>query len=402
MKSRAKYLLAPLFHYALPSGELTWTQGMNDWSEIFNVPVGYENIQGDWVHPNPSTFTHQIQQSCTGTVLLEGSYTGPNGPVWEALESFTGCLGFIPPLYDVNLSSLTDPAAYNGAVSSMYEQLRGNIDLSIDLGTLSQTARMIEKVTSAVHRTIRLDPRALASWRNAYHDLTSSRRPHRSRRQLRALADNYLEYQYGWKLLVEEAYDVVKRLMAPERTIFVSSGKGKSKDVSLHHELVRYGSTGLAVAQVRRTRTERVEVTAMFVISPSVLTALAGYTSLNPISIVWELIPFSFVVDWFVDVGGYIRNVENACIYGSDFDHGYVTRSVRVQTKVDSYANITSPDVRTFANLSQGSNVHIWKERQVLLSAPFPEVPRVHPSLGSGRLLNAAALLGQFIKRVPA
>jgi hypothetical protein len=136
---------------------------------------------------------------------------------------------------------------------------------------------------------------------------------------------------------------------------------------------------------------------AQFSFTTSALDSLAGFSSLNPVSIVWELTPYSFVVDWFVDVGGYLRNFETACLYGSDFVAGYVDRSLIAEVSETNSQHDRSADGSYF-NLETRGYTRVTKfQRTVLTSVPFPKAPRFDPKLGSSRLVSAAALLGQMV-----
>jgi len=125
---------------------------------------------------------------------------------------------------------------------------------------------------------------------------------------------------------------------------------------------------------------------------------LANLTSLNPASIAWELTPFSFVVDWFFDVGGYLRALETALIYGSLFVDGFILRSYRNwgECRIDSRKDYGSD---TF-NIYQGSGTYqkTRYERAPLLGYPFPKLPVFKADLSSAQLLNAAALLSQHLR----
>lgn len=129
----------------------------------------------------------------------------------------------------------------------------------------------------------------------------------------------------------------------------------------------------------------------------------AGFTSLNPVSIAWELLPYSFVVDWFFNVGNYVRNLETALLYGGDFVDGYMTKVSYAQMKMVpkrySYPKGSGTGLVscTFDAKSEAYLVNF--NRSILTSSPTPEVPSFRADLGSARLLNAAALLAVLLKK---
>jgi hypothetical protein len=56
--------------------------------------------------------------------------------------------------------------------------------------------------------------------------------------------------------------------------------------------------------------------------NPTLFT-LSQYGLTNPLAVAWELVPLSFVVDWFVSVGSFIRSIQRPM--GLNFDWGYIT-----------------------------------------------------------------------------
>lgn len=131
---------------------------------------------------------------------------------------------------------------------------------------------------------------------------------------LRVLADNWLEYSFGWKPLVEDIYSAVNHFQNPVKSI---RPRGSTKDSRVMIQtntgtptlgnLVQ--SNGLIFAK------QGCEVT---VDNPNLY--LANKLGLvNPATVVWELIPFSFVVDWFANVGEFLSS-------GTDFYGLTVTR----------------------------------------------------------------------------
>jgi hypothetical protein len=136
----------------------------------------------------------------------------------------------------------------------------------------------------------------------------------------------------------------------------------------------------------------------LFRIPESRLLEFAGYTSLNPASIGWELLPWSFVADWVVDVGGYLRNLENAWLYGSAFAGGYSTETILARTFGKFSYSYGSSGSLIVCEADGGYQEYIYKRRQVLTGIPIPRVPRVDIQLGAQRLLASAALLSQFLK----
>jgi hypothetical protein len=137
------------------------------------------------------------------------------------------------------------------------------------------------------------------------------------------------------------------------------------------------------------------------VIPQNSMTWAARWYSLNPVSIAWELMPFSFVVDWFMNVGDYLRNLESQLIYSRFFATGYKSQRFSVLTRQEAYRNGQTSSGTTHISWGghyQATAFDRYMKRVVLTD--FPSVPplRWNPNLGSARLLNAAALLSTALQ----
>jgi hypothetical protein len=135
-------------------------------------------------------------------------------------------------------------------------------------------------------------------------------------------------------------------------------------------------------------------------VPPSNTFNVSRWGSLNPLSIAWELTTLSFVVDWLYDVGGYLRSLETAMLYNSNFHSGYYTQLWAHQGSWNGKAYTRVYSSGTYYAEMQG--VSSWKytrfSRNVLGSYPLPRAPAFKIDLGSERLLSAAALLAQHLR----
>jgi hypothetical protein len=123
----------------------------------------------------------------------------------------------------------------------------------------------------------------------------------------------------------------------------------------------------------------------------------ARWSSLNPLSIAWELAPLSFVVDYFVDIGDYLRNVETALLYNANFVGGYTSRLMRWECSYGgpvSVQDVSNVDqIGSFRTNVKAKVTAISFQRSVMTSYPFPYVPKFQAQLGSYRLATLASLL---------
>jgi hypothetical protein len=263
---------------------------------------------------------------------------------------------------------------YNEALAKLYSQMRGEIDLSIDL------------IQS--HQTVELCDKGVKLLKNMGTALLNIRRSNPKK-----WANAWLEYQYGLKPTLSTIYDSFKRVMTNEDGYFKL--KSTSQQHTSYQGVVDLG--GGLKRYIRQELQQRCRLLAEFNVKADRIAQLAGYTSLNPVSIVWEAIPYSFVADWFIDVGGYLRSYESACIYSPNFlggvsVEGYLLRSYAEQRGVQDLG-LGAKHIEDM----QGLRYESGKRRVVLSGPPIPKMPQLNPSLGSSRLISAASLLAQRV-----
>lgn len=133
-------------------------------------------------------------------------------------------------------------------------------------------------------------PRRGRFYNNAYGVLTP-----------KDLADRWLELQYGWKPLLSDTYEACKayeaRTSRPKSQRFTKQGtKSGTQDV-----LGAVAKDRIKLSQKRRL-SYSYERTEML----SLPRSMGLY---DPLSLAWEVLPWSFVVDWFVPIGTYLQNL---------------------------------------------------------------------------------------------
>jgi hypothetical protein len=148
---------------------------------------------------------------------------------------------------------------------------------------------------------------------------------------------------------------------------------------------------------LRGSMEQRGELMTQWRIPPSRLLDLAKWSSFNPASVTWELLPYSFVVDWFVDVGGYLRDLESAFLYQSSFVRGYFTHT----RKYDMHHNVSEERRNGMQSTIGVYEAHLYnvEKRRSTLDGAFPKAPTFRPKLGWQRLVSAAGLLAGFLGR---
>lgn len=108
----------------------------------------------------------------------------------------------------------------------------------------------------------------------------------------------WLEFTFGWSPLIGDIYNAVDVLQTAFPTVPIRGSATDSRSTTQVFRPNWYRLT-TAKAQCRL-------VADLVVTNPNLLLA-NQLGLLNPAAVVWDLVPFSFVVDWFLPVGKFIR-----------------------------------------------------------------------------------------------
>lgn len=324
------------------------------------------SVDGDHVNPNPFSWSYFKARPIIGSSTYH--------PAFAARFDNDGVIEFVPD--DLHyVDPRTDPNLYNRALDDFYERLRGGVDLSIDFAQAAQTHRMF----NATDRIVQLT-KGFSRKLKGVTSLTSSL---------------YLEYVYGLKPLVQTIYET--GVMILEASIRPTRITGRARnDIAASGQFPFVTQFNGSDPKGKTITASGFEGVKIYVWCSTNSLQVGNFTSMNPLSIGWELVPYSFVVDWMFDMGGYLRSWESAIASGGQFVRGCV-----------STLNVVNREAKVLAVYPNGSasgNGSYQEKsfvRTILHAMPIPQPPQFYADLGSQRLLNAAALLGVLLGRNP-
>lgn len=298
--------------------------------------------------------------------------------------SATGCFGYpgvdlsLPPNFDLEL------------ISDLVSQIRGsdfNLGVSLaegkeSLGTIVNAATRIRLgLTSLKRGHFEEIPGALGIGLN---DPRSGPANQAARRHARTgnLTGAWLEYQYGWRPLVNDVYEASKALafenVQPQR----KSYRAKKHYV---HRYDNPNASAYGWDQVKAITKK--QIIARFTEDPLTTAERLGLT--NPSLILWELVPYSFVVDWFAPIGSYLetRSLASSLVGGN-----FV-----VSTKIESwFSGLTGASVQITGGESMFFHeVRFQREIQGALAVPPPKLD-LSGSFSWKRAVSALSLLNNL------
>lgn len=212
--------------------------------------------------------------------------------------------------------------------------------------------------------------------------------PHKRGKE--GLASNWLAYRYGWIPLLSDVDGAVDALTRPAMSGVMGFARCKRP------YMIEKSYTATGFKSVVRV-TGFVSAGVYYELKNSTDFTSLGLT--NPYEVVWELVPYSFVVDWFIPIGKALSALDA-------FDNVTVLASFvnkRYRSEVTNYYNKLSPDgYYRYAGQAQCSkNGMIRTVDNYGGSVVTTQIPRVgfNMDLLLPRVLDGIALLSGIFKR---
>lgn len=294
--------------------------------------------------------------------------------------------------YDNSMNLGTDFAELGETVSSLTSALgrfasaykamkKGKVRESIHKILGYPSSRPTPTVRSRIPRHLR----GVASSEHVKH--TQSR----LRKGSLTAASAWLEFSYAWAPLIGTIYDYAgvaqnglgKPHLITMRSSISRSYSGQKTGINRYEKVIRSGGTvSIRVGAVYNIR----------VVNPKV-AALDHLGLLNPLVPAWELVPLSFVADWFLPIGDTIRSL--TAFAGCSVDASLSSKVVRDTVCVcykstDWYWRLLDTAKRT-------SHYETFK-REVVSPVIGLSFDDLSPRLGTNRLASAASLLTQLLR----
>lgn len=194
----------------------------------------------------------------------------------------------------------------NSAVNRLFRQFYGSeSELGVFIGEARKSLGMVVNRVTWIRQLVQAI-RKLNFRRVATMLRTSVKRARDiCRKALRDFASVWLEISYGWLPAVNDIYaasEVLSRTF-PSSLPVSSYARGSSDRVYSYDE-----SYGRGEESVKLSFGVSCHANIRVIDPNAFLAARLGLR--NPTAVAWELVPFSFVVDWFLKVGELIANLD--------------------------------------------------------------------------------------------
>jgi len=335
--------------------------------------------------------------SCSSPVKhKETDYPSPSSLQLQ----FGSASKFYPPATILTQSDID--SALSIAATAAWSDCRNNsADVLQDIAEYRQTLGLLKEPLGRTHQYLR------SVWSSKLGRSAAGRALRGSAIATRWASDMWLRYRFGVRPLigtVEGVAEALKRDNAKHRR----TARGKSTVSSTYVEtgVLQYPGTALGGCRSSWTRTHTDEVTVRCGVLLEEAVDFAGSIGVDAsglLALPWELLPYSFVADWFANTGTYLASVIPY----------YTKRPLqtwhsieRVRTVTVRYHDSYIP-ISTTATLNRGaSEFYTFTEKTYSRAAgiPGPSItfrPKaVEGVVNSLRLVDSFALISNLIGKL--
>jgi hypothetical protein len=343
-------------------------------------------------------FKYKAFNSVAGTSPVE--HYGPMGYSAASTDFYYGSDGTGRyPRTSVNLVNRAE-------VECMNKIKEGVVNLAESLATLDQTLTMLFKAVVTLRKAISAARKgdwvgandaifgfgAQRGWvprsgrfrrRRAFARWKYTQR--RSRREYaNGVSSRWLEYIYGWKPLIQDIMGLLALAQGQNKMLpMVTATRRLEESDPLPARLPL--STG-RTAELSGERTNGVFVRIDVALSNPGLALLDQLGMLNPAALAWELIPFSFVLDWLIPIGACLNALTAS--FGTSFKGMSTTTYTRMKAK-ERWSQYFWPGDGSLISCEIHSKV--WN-RVIYASMPLPRLYMKSPFTSLTRAATAVAL----------
>lgn len=208
-------------------------------------------------------------------------------------------------------------------------------------------------------------------------------------------ADYTLEVQFGWRQLIADIVGIAQHLESGLRNehMYVYGKAGAKSASPVYHvrkNIYTWGNVGDAV--VNGTNEEFHSMVLIFKVQSPVRALLSQLGLTNPAVLAWDVIPWSFVVNWVIPIGDWLESLD--ATVGLSYVGGTYSRGNRCEGGTISVtpSNVAGMDG---SGIGEGEFSYFFYERSVIDPYVSPFYVKNPFRGGIVRAITATALVAQ-------
>jgi len=303
-----------------------------------------------------------VEESCEGSLY------------WESSRNSDGDIHYVnqrwrPDHLEYQLPVNTE-ALVQAAAARVYAS--GHDTLTF-LSELSKTRKMVFELPGKIRQLIRKE--GLRSWRD--------------------VSNIWLEGRMGWRPLIYDLEDIrgAVTALAENKRERVSERVGTSiyLEVESNREIPFYFPGSVQMGYITVYTTTKVEGSVR---AQVVADFLPPSFQFNPAVTAWELVPFSFIIDWIIGVGTALEAISLAVVAPRRFaSYGYQLL-VTTEQEVVSARALTGRILRSCSG--QGKRTTLLKTRT---PTSIPYLPQINVKMDNYKVADLLAILNNVSRR---
>jgi len=273
-------------------------------------------------------------------------------------------------------------------LGKLREKVAGSdFNAGVFLGEGREALKMIATNATKIYKAYKAARKG--NFATAAYELTGSNKTVR-----KSLANNWLELQYGWLPLLKDIKGGAEFLSHHFTTPMVFRVVVQPKEKVTLNACTCGSPT--SYGYMNSPLTERGRILAL--LKEKDIVTLSGL--LDPASVAWELLPYSFVIDWFIPIGNYLQARGLAQGLTGTFVTTRTTKWEARNVYGKEYRDPFNVPVVTRYNVSNAGYrfTRVIQKRTVstTLNVPLPSVKPLSKVASWQHAANAVALLSQL------
>lgn len=307
----------------------------------------------------------------------------------ESLDEGQFSSGFLPPPTLAVISAVRRTNLDNEVRQKVLARVRdSDVNLGVIWGEREQTLRLLTGSVKNLGKAYNMAKSGnYAGAAAVFAGGASGQRPPPSARA--GVAQAWLELQYGWLPLMNDIFGLCETMQKQVRHreyVVIRSKKGIYENTPQVAQSGYYTDKTVFDAKYESSVRIKMRCTNMLLKT----AAEVGLT--NPLLVAWELVPFSFVVDWALPIGSFLSQFDSAL--GWEFFSGSQTRFYQSTASTERECKSTPPGFKQFSVAGSSMSFMVDVYRSPINSwAGMFSVPYIKDPTSMIHLLNALALL---------
>lgn len=348
------------------------------------VPAGF---------PRPHTnYSADIRQMKSPFGVITDTYDDGSTRI---TSKTSGCLG------DGGLQVRTHPGHSTGLrskteVKALLKLKDQSINLAQAFAERQQTVDLLYTAADTILNSVRaLKKGNVRHFKKMLEHYTPGRALREGNKATRKMANRWLENAYGWTPAMADFHGATEALSKagddPKGRFITVNARSTERGVS--------SRTGTFFGPMSFVdyEAQRCSVTLIYELDNPLLVSLSSLGLTNPAYLAWELVPFSFVVDWALPVGDWLSSLDAAV--GYRFYDGSRSQVSQLRQQME-YVGGKINSTKSFSGRFSNKPFYRTKlmTRTKYLSSPIPSPPGLKNPVSLAHAANALALMRGLLR----